>query len=126
MIDAMAHTLPRDLRTDPDIAADVADILDAALAWSRDELPLNALMQIGTIEDHRGNPSPRYSRWVAMCTAKTGDIRKLALLDALQIVVAAQGIITQCGFITQDDLMESDANVRRAGLAKDPWERTAA
>jgi hypothetical protein len=33
MIDAMAHTLPRDLRTDPDIAADVADILDAALAW---------------------------------------------------------------------------------------------
>jgi hypothetical protein len=121
---AVAHTLPRNPRTDPDIAADCEDILDASLAWMNGDLPLTELMRLGTIEDHHGRPSPRYSRWVAMCTAERSDPRRRALLAALDRVVAAQGVITRAGFFTPDETHQHDAAVRFV-LDRAPWERAA-
>jgi hypothetical protein len=124
LIRAVAHTLPRNPRTDPDIAADCADILDAAAEWMAGTLPLDALMRLGTIEDHHGRPSPRYSRWVAMCTAERSDPRRRALLAALDRVVAAQVIVTRQGVLTPDEMHQHDAAVR---FVRDraPWEKAA-
>jgi hypothetical protein len=122
---AVAHTLPRNPRTDPDIAADCEDILDASLAWMNGELPLTELMRLGTIEDHHGRPTPRYSRWVAMCTAERSDPRRRALLAALDRVVAAQVVITRQGVLTNDEMHQHDAAVRFV-LDRAPWEGRAA
>lgn len=124
LIRAVAHTLPRSPRTDPDIAADCEDILDAAAAWMAGDLPLTELMRLGTIEDHHGRPSPRYSRWVAMCTAERSDPRRRALLAALDRVVAAQVIVTRQGVLTNDEMHQHDEAVR---FVRDraPWEKAA-
>ena len=124
LIRAVAHTLPRTPRTDPDIAADCEDILDAAAEWLAGTLPLDALMRLGTIEDHHGRPSPRYSRWVAMCTAERSDPRRRALLAALDRVVAAQVIVTRQGIFEQFEMNQHDAAVRFV-LDRAPWEKAA-
>lgn len=124
---AVAHTLPRNLRTDPDIAADCADILDAAQEWQAGRMDLNALLHLGTIEDHHGRPSPKYSRWVAMCTAERSDPRRRALLAALDRVVAAQVVITKQGVFEPNETHQHDAAVRYVNdHDRAPWERGAA
>jgi hypothetical protein len=131
LIRAVAHTLPRaesdNPHHDPDprhILADCEDILDAAAAWLSGTLPLTELMRLGTIEDHHGRPSPRYSRWVAMATAERSDPRRRALLAALDRVVAAQVIVTRQGVLTPDEMHQHDAAVRFV-LDRAPWEKAA-
>ena len=130
---AIAHTLPstetNDPRIDRDprhIMADCEDILDAAAEWMAGRMDLNALLHLGTIEDHHGRPSPRYSRWVAMCTAERSDPRRRALLAALDRVVAAQVVITKQGVFEQYEIHQHDAAVRYVNdHDRAPWERAA-
>src|SRR5690349_25004185 len=63
----------------PDYAADIADVLDAAQMWADGRMSLTDAARFGTIEYH-DQPSPRYSRYVAMVKTPLDHPQRPALV----------------------------------------------
>ena len=122
---AVSHLLPGKPRSDPEIVAECDLILEAAADWQAGILSLSEFMRLGAITDWNGRPNPKYTRWVAMCTASLLDPRRRALAAILDTVTKAQAIVTDQGVFTQDELNESNQHLIRAGLHRDPWENAA-
>lgn len=96
-------TLPREgdspRKLTEDELASIQDILDCAYAWSRNEMPLDAVMDLGIVL-YDGHPSPAYSRWLAIGTTSRSDPRWAALVQMVDhmirhdrnFVVTRQGV----------------------------------
>ncbi len=90
----------------PDEAADVNDVLDAAQDWDAGKLPWQAAANVGTILCN-GRPSSGYSRFIAfLLTPKTDPRRRC--LDALGTHLdTQQGLrVTPRGTFSQRDINE--------------------
>ena len=99
-----ADLLPTRALTDAERDS-IQDILDGAYAWSRGEMPISAVMQLGIVE-YDGRPSPAYSRWVAIGKTPHSDPRWQALHDMIDLVVRKQFIVTTQGVFTPVEITQ--------------------
>lgn len=92
MIDAIRHLLPKKA-LDPWEADSIQDVLDAAVEWQEGRLPLEVMKEIGAISYDtkfgRGpEPSPGYTRFLAVMMTTNEDPRRAALLAATDAIIA--------------------------------------
>ena len=98
-----------------DDALAVEDVLDAAASWQRGEIPFPVAASIGALVDWRGQPSPSYSRYVALHLAGLDDPRRAALRALLDVLVRAEGyVVTRQGVFSSWEIRQSDAEVATA------------
>lgn len=88
---------------------EVDDVLEAAAAYRRGELPLTEFANVGTIgRPVSGVPSAAYSRFVAVTSTPPSDERRADLLAAIDDLLAFQGfIVTKAGMFEPDELREA-------------------
>lgn len=104
--------------TEDDMAV-VEDVLDAADAWSRGELPWHVAAGVGTLVDWSGQPRPSYSRYVAYRVASRDDPRVQALGALIEVIITMSGYrITRQGVYTAAEIRANDAGWQGANLER--------
>lgn len=99
-----ARNLPNTLT--PNDRADIEDVLEAAVAWMTDALPIEAFANVGTIASPvSGRPSSGYTRHVAVIVTDPTEPRRRVLFDAIEELIRFQGLrITSHGVFQADEL----------------------
>src|SRR5690349_6206113 len=95
----------------PEWAFDIEDVLDAAEAWQAGRLTLSVAATIGTIA-YRDQPSPRYTRYLAITHTALDDRRRPALMAMLDRMVRANHTVTRQGILTADEMHLHDEAIR--------------
>lgn len=78
---AMERLLPTTDLTDEQKHS-LEDILDAAVDWQQGNASVGSVMELGLVPDHKGNPSPGRSRFVAAWLMRRDP--RVTALHALQ------------------------------------------
>ena len=97
----------------------IEDVLDAAAAWQRGEMPWHVAAAVGTLRDWRGEPLPSYSRHVAYRVTPRADARWQALDALIDVIIRAQGfMVTAHGLFTASEIRVHDAGWQHANLER--------
>lgn len=96
-----------DRMTDAD-RLEVDDVLEAATAWARRELPIHEFAKVGTIPSPAtGRTSSGYTRYVAMLATPITDPRRMDLRRAIDALLRFQGIeVTTHGVFDRDEIVD--------------------
>lgn len=95
----------------PEWAFDIEDVLDAAEAWQAGRLTLSVAANIGTVA-YRDQPSPRYTRYLAIIHTALDDPRRPALMAMLERIVRANHTVTKQGMFTREEQHQHDQVIR--------------
>src|SRR5699024_9763403 len=99
-----------------DMAA-IEDMLEAAAACQRGEMPWHVAARGGTLRDWRGEPLPSYSRHVAYRVTARTDPRWQALGALIDTIVRMNGYrATPFGLFTDGEIRVHDAGFDRSAL----------
>lgn len=95
---------------------DVNDVLDAALEWQAGRLPLEVFVKIGGCYSPVGtDPSPGYTRYLAMTATVPSDPRRVALRQAVDAILRYQGfVLTTAGMFSPADIPDIPIMYRRS------------
>jgi hypothetical protein len=92
----------------------INDVLDAAQAFTEFRLPLGEALKVGELATGDGfRSTAAFGRVRAVLAASFSDPRRRALLDLLDIVIAAQdGVQTNHGWFRHSDLAGTNVVIR--------------
>lgn len=97
----------------------IEDVLDAAAAFAAGDLPFFEAAGIGTILNWRGEPSPPYSRYVALRITPRTDPRREALAALIDTLIAKEGWrVTRQGVYSMTEIRANEAGWEHANLER--------
>jgi hypothetical protein len=101
---------------------EIEDVLDAAAAWKRGEIPWTAAAGLGRMLDWRGQPNEAYTRYVAYRVTPRSDPRLADLDELIEVIIRAQGfVITRQGVFTPTEIRAHDSGFDASQVHARSW-----